>query len=63
MIRCPECKLYMSSHVVNIFGGVRTIWTCCCGYTTEQENTSLSTSTSVSSKLNNITDTTEIHNN
>lgn len=41
MNKCPKCGLYMTSHMKYIFGGARMIWTCSCGYSTEQCDTGM----------------------
>lgn len=41
MNKCPKCGLYMTSHMKYIFGGARLVWTCSCGYSTEQCDTGM----------------------
>lgn len=39
MERCPKCGRYMESYLKRIFGGWCTVWTCLCGYTSEESKT------------------------
>lgn len=41
MNRCPKCSMYMSAYTQTIFGGIRTIYTCPCGYFTDKEITNI----------------------
>lgn len=45
MNRCPNCGRYMSSYMEYIFGGVRLVWTCECGYSTKDCTTGMSMDT------------------
>lgn len=47
MHTCPKCGSYMHAQLQQIFGGWRTVWSCPCGYSTEQESTAMSTTTKI----------------
>lgn len=41
MNRCPKCSMYMSAYTQTIFGGIRIIYVCSCGYSKERETTNI----------------------
>lgn len=45
MKRCPKCGMYMNSHIKYCFGGWYEVWTCICGYCTEDSKSSTSDKT------------------
>lgn len=58
MRRCPRCGRYMFNHTVQIFGGAKLVYNCVCGYSTEEQSTSMYWSdTSGASSAGNMWDT------
>ena len=41
MRRCPKCGRYMNNYLKQIFGGAILVYTCQCGYNSEESSTGM----------------------
>lgn len=51
MIKCPKCGRTMQCYTESIFEGIRTVWTCECGYCTRNCETSTNNKTHETKKM------------
>lgn len=45
MKQCPKCGMYMYSFIKHCFGGWYEVWSCTCGYSSEDCKSSVSNTT------------------
>lgn len=52
MKQCPKCGMYMYSFIKHCFGGWYEVWSCTCGYSSEDCKSSVSNTTDWKGKFN-----------